>query len=168
MLRRRKYGDDITDEGFEIHGRVFLYGYSPNGSFPDRFRGPPKPAPRGSLSAAQSPGPSHARAGPLEALADHFVLLTERNVSPRSWDTRGPPGSVPETLVNCRVAGQTRQPKARGVHSYPRDPCARQGTTSLPEAIPGSYRKCPSLRGQRSLRPLSKQVRFAARNFCSW
>ena len=71
-----------------------------------------EPAPASPTAApAASAGPSELRAGPLPSLAAHFVLLTERDVRPSSFDTRGPPGSVQAAWVNCSAAGEAGSPK---------------------------------------------------------
>lgn len=71
-----------------------------------------EPAPASPTAApVASSGPSEPRAGPLQSLAAHFVLLTERDVRPASFDTRGPPGSVQAAWVNCSAAGKAGSPK---------------------------------------------------------
>lgn len=58
-----------------------------------------------------SSGPSEPRAGPLPSLAAHLVLLAEEDVRPSAFHTRGPPGHVRASWINCWAAGETGSPK---------------------------------------------------------
>ncbi len=54
------------------------------------------------VPAGRDPAPRKACAGPLESLAAPIVFSRERDGSPRSFDTRGPPGNV---RGPCSTAG---------------------------------------------------------------
>lgn len=69
---------------------------------------------------ARSPGIGETRAGPLASLVVPFVLLIECVVNPPSWESRGPPGSVPTALVHGSAAGQAGSRKQRERTASPR------------------------------------------------
>ena len=81
--------------------------------------GEPAQASHTAAPTAMSPAPGEPRAGPLESLTAPLVLSTERDVSPPSFDTRGPPGSVQAALVNCWAAGEAGSPKQWEAYASP-------------------------------------------------
>ena len=63
--------------------------------------------------------PRQAYTAPSESRAVHPMLLTERDVGPPWLDSRGPPGKVRGTLLDCRAASQLGSPKQGGSLCFP-------------------------------------------------
>ena len=71
----------------------------------------PSPASLTAAPALLTSIPDQTRARAFELLADHPVLLSEREGRPPSSDTRGPPGPVQGPFAHGRAAGEAGSPK---------------------------------------------------------
>ena len=79
----------------------------------------PSPASLTAAPALLTSRPDQTRVRPFELLADHPVLLPEREGRPPSSDTRGPPGPVQGPFVHGWAAGQAGSPTATGTVPIP-------------------------------------------------
>lgn len=83
----------------------------------------PSPASLTAAPALLTSIPDQTRARPFELLADHPVLLSEREGRPPSSDTRGPPGPVQGPFAHGR---RGRKPKATELHPTPTENAGSQ------------------------------------------
>jgi hypothetical protein len=88
----------------------------------------PSPASLPAAPALLTSIPDQTRARPFELLADHPVLLSERQGRLPSWDTRGPPGRRQRPFSTARL------PDRPAVQSH--------------RTVPNPLRKMPSQRGR--------------------
>jgi len=86
----------------------------------------PSPASLTAAPALLTSIPDQTRARPFELLADHPVLLSEREGRPPSSDTRGPPGPRAGAVRPRPGCRRGRKPKATELHPTPTENAASQ------------------------------------------